>query len=693
MSDYFMETQAHEWILSSKNGSYSLGTGNLLNQRKYNGLLIKSDTNFQRILLVSSIEEQINWRGDYFHIDSSHYNNCIFPEGFLHLVKSWLRPYPVFLYSSLPHNDDIMIKKEIMIDKNSSIVLVKYTNLGSHTLHFKIRPKFALRNHHYLNEKGIFDKILVHADFKEIDKSANTIFSAQRTDTNVSVFGWLQHGRAIYDRVIYRDVYYPWEAYRGYPANEDLIAPLCFEFEIKVNESNYLLFSDKNITDPLILADAIEKRYKKLPLPIDVPIKRKKQSNDSLLASLDYNDNVMFNHDDYLKILELSMKDFLANDDIIAGFPWFGAWGRDTMIALEGVLQLPKGAEIGFKILEKYARQIKNGLIPNMCNESHQAANYISIDATLWFIIRLYEITKSLNETSNEAKKIKLERWKYVIKLTEQVLESILEKTNENFFIREDGLLELKENFASATWMDAKIDNVAVTPRNGAPVEINALLFNAISSYEKMTDLYNEISPDRDNILTNQMFLEAGQLIQQSFKKFWIEDYLADRIVGDLVIKEYRPNAIIATSLPFTDKLLSIDKIRQVYETAHVELFTPYGIRSLSPKDSKFKRKYIGSVTERDKAYHQGTVWGWLLLPFVKTWLWANPNLDKEASLNHISYLIERFRNGYMKGHIASVAEVWDGDKPHFPKGCPAQAWSVSALYCIEKIIIELKGG
>ena len=162
MDNYFRETQAHEWILSSQTGAYALSTGNLLNQRKYNGLLIKSDKDFQRVLLVSSIEEEIEGNGEVFYIDSTHYANCIYPEGVLHLVKSWLRPYPVFLYSSVSHNDDILIKKEIMMDEKSSTVLIKYTNLSSDTLHFRIKPKYAMRNHHHLNEAGIWDRVGVH---------------------------------------------------------------------------------------------------------------------------------------------------------------------------------------------------------------------------------------------------------------------------------------------------------------------------------------------------------------------------------------------------------------------------------------------------------------------------------------------------------------------------------------------------
>jgi predicted glycogen debranching enzyme len=470
-----------------------------------------------------------------------------------------------------------------------------------------------------------------------------------------------------------------------------LIAPIGFEFELKVNESNCLIFSDISHGDYIPLVEQIEKRYKKLPTPRDIPQKRKKvESEESLIEKLDFSDDIMFEHKDYMKILEFSMRDFLANNDIIAGFPWFGCWGRDAMISMAGVLAMPKGAYIAHDILMKYAAQIKNGLIPNMCSESAQQANYISMDATLWFMVRLYEVCRDLTDNYADSKKVKTARLKQAIDLIENMLENILERPHQDFALRTDGLLELKPHFASATWMDAKIHDRAVTPRDGAPVEINALLFNALYAYEKMIEDYNALASDKESILTNQSYMEARSILQQSFQKFWIGDYLADRLVGDVPVREYRPNAIIAASLPFSDKLLSIEKLQQVYETAHVELYTPYGMRTLSPRDPKFQKKYIGNVEERDSAYHNGTVWAWLLLPFAQSYLIAFSNRSKEDIRSHVTYLIQKLQNSYKRGHIASVAEVWDGDKPHFPKGCPAQAWSVSALYSIERIIEEM---
>lgn len=697
MANYFLETQSHEWILSNKMGGYAIGTGNLVPQRKYHCLLTKSNEQFERVSLINTIEEEIEWRGESFNMDSNHYNNCIFPEGFLHLVKSWLRPYPIFLFSSVPHNDDILIKKEIMMDEFSNILLVKYTNLSSHKLHFKIRPKFTLRNHHQLNEPGTWDHENELTDIWKVHE--DQYFKVCRQMNGADAFGWFQHGQIYHDRRIYRNNFYPWEIMKGYPGVEDLLTCFFINFELKPNESNYVLFSDSYFDSPNNVVVRIEKRYKKYPMPVDMPYKRQiSKSKDPLLeadqeedilSTLDYNDNILFDHASYMKILELAVSDFVANDNIVAGFPWFGAWGRDTMIALEGVLKLPKGAETAWVILKRYALLIKDGLIPNMITESGQMGNYTSLDATLWFVIRLFETCDILCQNQKTTQKQKMIYWKEVIDITEKVLNELIYKTHYDYRVREDGLIEMMHSFASATWMDAKVNNIPVTPRDGAPVEINALFYNALCFYLLMIERYNNIVPESKFYITSMEYIELKEKVKDSFHKFWIGDYLADRLYHDEPIMEYRPNAIIATSLPYCP--LSVDKIQQVYECAHVELFTPYGLRTLSPRDPKFKKKYFGDQLQRDKSYHQGTVWAWLLLPFVKTWLKAYPYKSKNESINHISYLIEKFRNGFMRGHIASIAEVWDGDKPHFPKGAPCQAWSVTGIYVVEKILEEME--
>jgi predicted glycogen debranching enzyme len=674
MNNYFMETHHHEWILTNKLGAYALGTGNLINQRKYHGLLIASDSRFNRHHLVAGIEEKVEWRGETIHLDSNNYSNCIYPEGFLHLVKPWLRPYPAFLYSALPHQEEILILKEIMMDEDSNTTMVKYTNLGHHRLHFEFHPKYTLCSHHDINPHGSLD----FAEFEtEIHQDLDfSTFSAQRPDSGIAVHCAVLSGEVSHNRYVYYNVYYPWEVMSGYAGIGDQISLFQVAFDLAPGASNALLFSDAPILSPLKMISQITARYADLPKPLDYP--KQTDPEATLLSRLDYNDNLLFDRQQYLQILEFALMDFVANDDIVAGYPFYGAWGRDTMVVLNALLHTQSNLDKIEKILRNYSRHIKAGLIPNMLAETGREANYDSIDATLWYIILLWKLGKKKNSKVY---------WKEVIHLTEDILKSFLAQTDSPFDIREDGLIELKPAFAHGTWMDVRIDGKPVTPRWGAPVEINALWYNALASYEAMCAAYNETS---NAYKAKNAYLKLKDKAKAAFAKFWTGEFLADRLQGDKAIIEIRPNAIIALSLPWT--LLDKDIMKQVLERTFKELYTYYGIRTLSPKDPRFRKKYYGTQRERDLSYHNGSVWAWLLGPFcglyLKVYRYEKTN---EELADTLSEFVAVLRNSFMRGHIASVAEVWDGESPHFPKGAPAQAWSVAALYNIETFIESLE--
>jgi len=285
-------------------------------------------------------------------------------------------------------------------------------------------------------------------------------------------------------------------------------------------------------------------------------------------------------------------------------------------------------------------------------------------------------------------KKNLVKYWKEIIKITEQILQTLISNEKHSYFIRKDSLIELQSDFSHATWMDLKIDGKAVTPRDGAPVEINALWYNAICCYEDMCE--------RNNLKSNQKvkadlsIINIKEKLKASFQKFWIGDYLADRLHGDEPVKEFRPNGLLATSLPW--QLLTKEQMEKQFQRSFEELYTFYGIRSLAPSDIKFRKKYYGSQKDRDLAYHNGSVWAWLLGAFCGLYIKIYEETKTKGDLiRALSDFIGCFRNSFMRGHIASIAELWDGDSPHFPKGAPAMALSVAALYNIETYIAALE--
>jgi len=379
-----------------------------------------------------------------------------------------------------------------------------------------------------------------------------------------------------------------------------------------------------------------------------------------------------------MQILEFALSDFIANDDVIAGYPFYGAWGRDTMVVLNALLHSNKHLDVVEKTLIKYSRHIKNGLIPNMLAESGREANYDSIDATLWYIILLWKLGKHKQSKTY---------WHEVIHITESIFGSLFTNNDGNFSLRDDALIELSPAFSHGTWMDVRIDGKPITPRWGAPIEINALWYNALCCYESMCEEYPLVRSA--NIEAREGYLSLKDKVKASLAKFRAGDYLADRLEGDKAIIEIRPNVIIALSLPWP--IMDTDMMKKALERCFRELYTFYGIRTLSPKDIRFRKKYYGSQRDRDLAYHNGSVWAWLLGPFCGLYVkvYKDEKSPRELALA-LGDFIGTLRKGFMKGHIASVAEVWDGDAPHFPKGAPAQAWSVAALYNIESYIDSL---
>lgn len=674
MNNYFMETHHHEWILTNKLGAYALGTGNLINQRKYHGLLVAGDGCFNRRHLVAGIEEKVEWRGEILHLDSNNYSNCIYPEGFLHLVKPWLRPYPAFLYSGMPHQDEILILKEIMMDAETNTTLVRYTNLGQHRLHFEFHPKFTMCPHHDINAHGSLDFIDFHTD---IDPDAECVtFSAARLNNGYKVFGAVSSGMVVPNRYVFYNVYYPWEVMSGYAGIGDQISLFQIDFDLAPGAVNCILFSDTAIETPLSTIARIEARYRHLPKPADFPTGPDPEGN--LLSKLDYEDNYLFDREGYMKILEFALQDFVTKDDVVAGYPFYGPWGRDTMVVLNALMRKPENLETAERVLRKYGEHIRDGLIPNMMAETGREANYDSVDATLWYMIMLWKLGK---------KKCDIAFWQETIKLAENIIKSMIARKEGNIRLREDGLLELSPAFAHGTWMDVRIDGKAVTPRWGAPIEINSLWYNALCAYEAMCEEINLIGSNKHIPILD--FVRLKEKVLNSFGKYWNGEFVADRLEGDKAIIEIRPNAIIALSLPWSP--LSKDIMKQVLERSFKELYTFYGLRTLSTTDTKFRRKYYGTQKERDLAYHNGSVWAWLFGPFCGLYLKVYRNEKSDVEIAAIfGEFIGVFRKGFMRGHIASVAEVWDGDVPHFPKGAPAQAWSVAALYNIETYLDSL---
>jgi predicted glycogen debranching enzyme len=659
-----MARDDREWVLTNGLGGYALGFGNMVNKRKYNGLLIASDSSLVRTHILSSLEESISQKGMQFFADANHYPNCIYPQGYTHIVNTWLRPAPCVLYSSAPPNDDCIMTKEIFMSDGKNAVTIKYRNCGKSPFTIELKPKFSLRNSHHVNPSGSF------ADEASTGfENRHTSFRIWRTGGGPEAFLFISSGEIIPDRAIYSSVYYPLEASRGYDSVEDLISPARIRVTLNPSESFYLLTSTEDLKDAMGETMLAENRYKTLPLPTDHP---DKIAPLNFLAAPPAKSVFSLSQKDYLKTLEFACKDFiLQNNDLIAGYPWFGAWGRDTLISMSGLSNLEHGPQIAIGILKKYGKDIHEGLIPNMFGEGGIGTNYDTVDAPLWYVLRCREFAKENKELFAKACQIVL---------------CYMNSENHPFHMDTDGLINIRPGNQALTWMDAKIYNEPVTPRWGKPIEINALWYNALSSIIELAKNFKErdirFGPYKSSIKDISSLAEK---VKKSMEAFSGPRYPADRIEQGIPIWEIRPNAVIAMSLPYD--FANPAEIERTFEVARDKLLTPYGLRSLSPDHPAFKQKYVGNARQRDLAYHQGTVWAFLMLPFIKLAKKVFSARGKDALFQkEASRYIWHLRNSIMNGEAASIAEIWDGVDPYLPKGCPAQAWSVFALFEAEHI-------
>jgi predicted glycogen debranching enzyme len=392
-----------------------------------------------------------------------------------------------------------------------------------------------------------------------------------------------------------------------------------------------------------------------------VKIRRQEQKRRELLLAAIPSDDPLIN------ALTLSADQFLVrrNDDwsIIAGYPWFTDWGRDTMISLPGLTLFTGKAAIAKSILSNFARHTDMGMIPNRFLDSGDGAEFNSVDGTLWFFeaVRAYAaVTGDYDFVLNE-----------IYPVLEQIIGFHIRGTRYNIKMSDNGLLTSGAPGVQLTWMDAKIGNWVVTPRAGKPVEIQALWYNALKTME---DLARRIGDERQR----KRYAALSTLALWTFNRiFWSKEQncLYD-VVNGAFDASIRPNQILAVSLYHS--MLSLDRACAVVEAVERELLTPVGLRTLSPSHPDYRGFYRGDQAGRDSAYHQGTVWPWLLGAYLTAVIRVRGG-DAEAR-KRARRLLQGLEHHLAEAGLGQISEIFDGDFPHQSCGCFAQAWSVAEL-------------
>ncbi len=632
------EALGREWLETNGIGGYCSSSIAGCNTRRYHGLLVAATRPpLGRMVLLSKFEETLVIDGERFDLSTNRYTNAIHPEGFRYLTGFRLDPFPVWTFAA----GGVTLERTVFMVHGENTTVCRWSMIdGKGDISLELRPLLAFRDHHHLrHEDGEFDGTFQNGDgcltfrpYFDIPelKMVHNAGSAEPTGH------W------------YRDFEYAIEQERGFDYHEDLFQPCVLTFDMA--QPAVAIASTETVA-----ADDVETLRKK-------EIKRRA----TLVARSGAKDTVA-------RQLVIAADQFVVRrgegHTVIAGYHWFSDWGRDTMIALPGLTLATKRPEIAKSILAEFARHVSQGMVPNRFPDAREVPDYNTVDATLWFFeaIRAYEAATGDTTFVRDV-------------LYERLVEIIdwhVRGTRYGIRIDGDGLLNSGEVGTQLTWMDAKVGDHVITPRAGKPVEIQALWYNALCIIAGMARRFDERSEDR--------FAEMADAARASFRDvFWNE---AEQCLYDVIDERakdasVRPNQIFAVSLPYT--MLDAEHARMIVDKVEAELLTPVGLRSLSPSDPRYVSRYTGSPADRDAAYHQGTVWAWLIGPFVDAYRKTH-SADHRAE-RRVAEIIEGLKRHLCEAGIGQVSEVFDGDAPHTPRGCIAQAWSVAELLRIGKL-------
>ncbi|HLP16351.1 MAG TPA: amylo-alpha-1,6-glucosidase, partial [Bacteroidota bacterium] len=628
--------------------------------RRYHGLLIASlPTPFGRVVMLNHLSEQIVFGdGKVLPIGAEQTGESIMEiPGAGHLTGFRLEQgLPVWRFEL----DGVVIDKHIVMLHMQNTVQVSYTlveNPHPGTVRLELRPSMHFRAHEAPVSTQLKQPyVLTVTDDK---------YEVSSAESGLPPLRMLMHGdRAtmVSDKGVLREVYYRIEAERGYDSRGLLWSPGYFTAELSENKSAAFVASTETWSVIQALgpddASTAERERRKRILGI-----AKEPAQTGFAAEL------VMAADQFIITpagrIEDAARAHASGDEvrtIIAGYHWFTDWGRDTMISLEGLtLTTGRMHEAGW-ILRTFAHYVNEGLIPNLFPEGEKEGLYHTADATLWFF---HALSRYLEETGDR------ETLKQVLPKLESIIQYHLRGTKFGIGVdHQDGLLKQGAEGYQLTWMDAKVDNWVVTPRRGKAVEINALWYNALRL------LIQWLKEERGDDAAKELESLAQQAYESFNRRFWYEKggYLYDVVDGEKGDDaSLRPNQIFAISLHYP--ILDQSRWSAVMSIVEQQLVTPMGLRTLGPMEPEYKSKYFGDIRARDAAYHQGTVWAWLIGPFIDAWLKVNNNNTKEARR-----FLDGFSNHMNEACIGSVSEIFDAEDPFTPRGCIAQAWSVAEL-------------
>jgi len=649
-----MKNTNREWLETDGLGGFASGTISGRRTRRYHALLLSAvAAENTRYVLVNGAEVQVQSVAGTSALSSQRFlPNVIHPHGDRLIQAFQTDPWPTWDFRL---EDGTRIRQEFFVPRGSSAVVLKWSlpEPVKTPVTLSLRLLMSGRNYHALHH--------ANNDFR-FEHQGNSRRLQWNPYPGVPGIIAMTNGAYTSDPIWYRQFYYTLEAERGLDSAEDLASPGVFRFELQAAPALCILTASDAGT---LTGDELE-------------------TTEKLVDRLEKDERTR--RQTFSTPLHRAAEQFLIQSGtratIVAGYPWFTDWGRDTFIALRGLCLATGHLEHAGKILRDWSETVSEGMLPNRFPDDKSQPEYNSVDASLWFIIAVHDYLAALQASGLIAPSAEVRQLQLA---TSQILEGYSQGTRFGIRADADGLLSAGETGVQLTWMDAKVDSWVVTPRIGKPVEIQALWINALSIASQFDHHWQA------------RFQQARTSFQ---KRFWnasrncLYDVVdADHQPGQMDGK-IRPNQILAVGgLPLT--LLERDQAARVVKTVEDQLLTPVGLRTLSPDDPDYHPHYCGDVRARDAAYHQGTVWPWLMGPFMDAWLRVNGSSSENRDAARVRF-VQPLREHLQEAGLGHVSEILDAEPTdtargmqQLPRGCPFQAWSLGELLRMEASLAQ----
>jgi predicted glycogen debranching enzyme len=646
----FEIAKSREWLVTNGIGGYASGTISGILTRRYHGLLIAAlKPPVARTLLLTKLDETVNYNGQFYDLAANCWaDGTVAPQGYLNIESFYLDgTIPVWHFAFA----DGLLEKRIWMQQGENTTYIRYSYLrGSQPLNLSLKALVNYRDYHSKTEGSSLFAIAPYQEkgleIKAFADAASLYLLPTQNSQNNN-FSWS------IDNNWYRNFALAVEKYRGLDDTED-----------------HLLAAIGNITlqlgDSITIAASTQEVWNE--------DEKEKHQQEQELISLFYSQNQLETAPKWIEQLVLAAAQFIVDrpltnnpegKTIIAGYPWFTDWGRDTMIALPGLTIATGRDDIAKTIIRTFAKYVDRGMLPNVFPDAGETPEYNTVDATLLYFeaILAYYCATEDRELLAE-----------LFPLLTEIIDWHINGTRYNIKMDHDGLLYAGESAVQLTWMDAKVGDWVVTPRVGKPVEVNALWYNALVIMVYFSDTLGK---------SVAKYQEMANKTRSHFAKFWYEEggYCYDVIDSpEGNDPSFRPNQIFAVSLPSMVSgaslapLLPLLQQKMIVDKVGQKLLTSYGLRSLSTEHPNYVGIYGGNQLQRDGSYHQGTTWGWLIGHFVQAHLqvYNHPELARSFLLPIADHLQDAC--------VGNISEIFDGDVPFVSRGCFAQAWSVAEI-------------